>query len=114
MPFVSRMLPAVAGSEAALAPGAPLLHEGVAGNLCYDWELGDKAGVNGPEAGLVLTGGLDGGVTDDGGFGRGAETRLAGASVSEGGSVGEAVWSWSSSPPGVGSLRIQPTSMTEP
>ncbi|MBU8537970.1 xanthine dehydrogenase family protein molybdopterin-binding subunit [Falsiroseomonas tokyonensis] len=36
-------LPAVSGTEAALAPGAPQLHEGAPGNLCYDWHIGDKA-----------------------------------------------------------------------
>ncbi len=38
-------LPAVTGVEAALAPGAPLVHEGIAGNLCYDWTIGDEAAV---------------------------------------------------------------------
>jgi carbon-monoxide dehydrogenase large subunit len=36
-------LPAVATSEAAIAPGAPPVHDGVAGNLCYDWHIGDQA-----------------------------------------------------------------------
>ncbi|UFN51083.1 xanthine dehydrogenase family protein molybdopterin-binding subunit [Roseomonas sp. OT10] len=35
-------LPAVATLEGAFAPGAPLVHDEVAGNLCYDWHLGDK------------------------------------------------------------------------
>ncbi|WP_339717040.1 molybdopterin cofactor-binding domain-containing protein, partial [uncultured Sneathiella sp.] len=30
----------------ALAPGAPQIHEEAPGNLCYDWELGDKAAVD--------------------------------------------------------------------
>ena len=30
----------------ALAPGAPQVHEEAPGNLCYDWELGDKAAVD--------------------------------------------------------------------
>ena len=34
-------LPAAASIEAALADGAPLVHDDVEGNLCYDWELGD-------------------------------------------------------------------------
>ncbi|RAI57257.1 xanthine dehydrogenase family protein molybdopterin-binding subunit [Roseicella frigidaeris] len=37
------VLPAVATMEAALAPGAPAVHDGVAGNLCYDWHIGDPA-----------------------------------------------------------------------
>jgi carbon-monoxide dehydrogenase large subunit len=37
------VLPAAATTEAALAPGAPLVHEGAPGNLCYDWHIGDKA-----------------------------------------------------------------------
>ena len=28
--------------EAAQKPGAPLVHDGVAGNVCYDWHIGDK------------------------------------------------------------------------
>jgi len=36
-------LPAVVGVEAARAPNAPLVHDGIDGNLCYDWELGNKA-----------------------------------------------------------------------
>ena len=36
-------LPSAATMEAALAPGAPLIHEGAPGNLCYDWHIGDKA-----------------------------------------------------------------------
>jgi carbon-monoxide dehydrogenase large subunit len=39
-------LPAVATIEAAIAPGAPLVHDGVAGNLCYDWEIGDRAATD--------------------------------------------------------------------
>jgi carbon-monoxide dehydrogenase large subunit len=35
--------PAVASIEAALAPGAPLVHDAAAGNACYDWEIGDRA-----------------------------------------------------------------------
>jgi carbon-monoxide dehydrogenase large subunit len=38
-----RVLPALATMDAALAPGAPALHEGAPGNLCYDWHIGDKA-----------------------------------------------------------------------
>ena len=36
-------LPSVASVTAAIAPGAPLVHEAAAGNICYDWHLGDKA-----------------------------------------------------------------------
>ena len=32
-------------AEAALRPGAPLLHEDAPDNLCVDWELGDRAAV---------------------------------------------------------------------
>ncbi len=38
-------LPAVANGRAALSSGAPLLHDGVPGNLCYDGDYGDKAGT---------------------------------------------------------------------
>ena len=37
------LLPAAATMEAALKPGAAPIHDGVAGNLCYDWHIGDKA-----------------------------------------------------------------------
>jgi carbon-monoxide dehydrogenase large subunit len=37
------VLPACATMEAALAADAPAVHDGVAGNLCYDWHIGDKA-----------------------------------------------------------------------
>jgi carbon-monoxide dehydrogenase large subunit len=36
-------LPAVATLQDALKPGAPLVHDDVAGNLCYDWHIGDPA-----------------------------------------------------------------------
>ena len=39
-------LPAVATVTAATAPGAPLVHDGAAGNLCYDWHIGDKAAAD--------------------------------------------------------------------
>lgn len=35
-------LPAAVGMDAALSPGAPLVHDDAPGNLCYDWHLGDK------------------------------------------------------------------------
>ena len=40
-------LPAVANLRDAVAPGAPLVHDGVTGNICYDWQIGDKAVVDG-------------------------------------------------------------------
>jgi carbon-monoxide dehydrogenase large subunit len=40
-------LPAVANLTDAVAQGAPEVHDGVAGNLCYDWVIGDKAVVDG-------------------------------------------------------------------
>ena len=40
------VLPAVPTLEAALKPGAALVHDGVAGNVCYDWHLGDKDAVD--------------------------------------------------------------------
>ena len=39
-------LPAVAHLKDAVAPGAPLVHDAAAGNLCYDWHIGDKALVD--------------------------------------------------------------------
>ncbi len=39
-------LPAVATTEAALSAGAPLVHDGAPGNLCYDWHIGDKAALD--------------------------------------------------------------------
>jgi carbon-monoxide dehydrogenase large subunit len=40
-----RDLPAVASVEAALAPGAPQLHEDVPGNLAFEYESGDAQAV---------------------------------------------------------------------
>ena len=37
-----RDLPAVVDAEEALKPGAPLLHEGIPGNLSFDYEYGDE------------------------------------------------------------------------
>jgi carbon-monoxide dehydrogenase large subunit len=39
-------LPAVAGVLDAVKPGAALVHDGAAGNQCYDWHIGDKAAVD--------------------------------------------------------------------
>ncbi len=38
-------LPAVATMKDAEAPGAPQLHDEAAGNVCYDWHLGDLQAV---------------------------------------------------------------------
>src|SRR5580698_7659796 len=35
-------LPAVATMQEALKPGAAAVHDDAAGNLCYDWQIGDK------------------------------------------------------------------------
>ena len=40
-----RPLPAVTDAAAALQPGAPALHAEAPGNLCVDWEMGDRAAV---------------------------------------------------------------------
>jgi aerobic carbon-monoxide dehydrogenase large subunit len=52
-------LPAVATVTDALKPGAPLVHEGVAGNLCFDWHLGDKDAVDTAFAGAAHVTRLD-------------------------------------------------------
>ncbi len=39
-------LPGVSDPEAALAEGAPLLHEDVPGNMCLDWHFGDANAVD--------------------------------------------------------------------
>ncbi len=39
-------LPAIAAVTAAIAPGAPLVHDDVPNNQCYDWHIGDKALVD--------------------------------------------------------------------
>jgi aerobic carbon-monoxide dehydrogenase large subunit len=46
-------LPSVASTTDALAAGAPEVHDGVAGNLCYDWVIGDKAVVDAAFAGAA-------------------------------------------------------------
>jgi carbon-monoxide dehydrogenase large subunit len=38
--------PSVAGMNEALKPGAPLVHDSVPGNVCYDWHLGDPAAID--------------------------------------------------------------------
>jgi carbon-monoxide dehydrogenase large subunit len=47
------VLPAVSHSVAALAAGAPLIHENAPGNQIYDWELGDEAGTDAALAGAA-------------------------------------------------------------
>jgi carbon-monoxide dehydrogenase large subunit len=39
-------LPAVEDAAAALAPGAPVVHESVPGNLCFDFDYGDEAATD--------------------------------------------------------------------
>ena len=39
-------LPSMAETTDAIAPGAPEVHDGVAGNICYDWHIGDQAVVD--------------------------------------------------------------------
>ena len=41
-----RPLPAVTDAEAALREDAPELHDDAPGNLCVDWELGDRAAAD--------------------------------------------------------------------
>lgn len=45
--------PAVTDTEAARAPGAPQLADGVPGNLCLDWHWGDAAAVEAAFAGAA-------------------------------------------------------------
>jgi aerobic carbon-monoxide dehydrogenase large subunit len=46
-------LPATADATDAIKPGAPLVHDGVPNNICYDWHLGDKAAVDAAFAGAA-------------------------------------------------------------
>ncbi len=39
-------LPGISSLKAATAPGAPLVHDDVPGNICYDWHIGDKGAVD--------------------------------------------------------------------
>jgi aerobic carbon-monoxide dehydrogenase large subunit len=39
-------MPAVTDAAAALVPGAPLIHQSVPGNLCFDFDYGDEAAAN--------------------------------------------------------------------
>ena len=45
------VLPGISQTTAALAPDAPRVHDDVAGNICYDWHIGDKAAVDAAFAG---------------------------------------------------------------
>ena len=40
------MLPVVADAAGALAPGAPVIHDAVPGNLCFDFDYGDEAATD--------------------------------------------------------------------
>jgi carbon-monoxide dehydrogenase large subunit len=46
-------LPAVAVLAAAVKPGAALVHDDAAGNVCYDWHIGDKAAMEAAFAGAA-------------------------------------------------------------
>jgi len=48
-----RELEPVINADAALAPGAPLLHEDIPGNLCFDYEYGDEAKTEAALAGAA-------------------------------------------------------------
>jgi carbon-monoxide dehydrogenase large subunit len=39
------VLPAAATIADALKPGAPVIHDGTPGNVCFDWHIGDAAAV---------------------------------------------------------------------
>ena len=53
------ILPAVPGTAAAAAPGAPLVWDEAPGNLCFDWSAGDKAAVDAAFAAAVHVVSLD-------------------------------------------------------
>ena len=52
-------LPAVASLAAARADGAPLVWDEADGNLCYDWEVGDRAAAEEAIAGAAHTVSID-------------------------------------------------------
>ena len=54
-----RPLPACAQTGAAAEPGAPTVHEDAAGNLCFDWDFGDKAAADAAFAGAAHVAALD-------------------------------------------------------
>jgi len=41
-----RPVPSAIAVADAVKPGAPRVHDGVAGNICYDWHIGEKAPVD--------------------------------------------------------------------
>jgi len=48
-------LPPVIGFDAALAPGAALLHDAIPGNVCFDFEYGNEAAAAAAIAGAART-----------------------------------------------------------
>jgi carbon-monoxide dehydrogenase large subunit len=50
---------AVTSTAGALQPGAPLVHDEAAGNLCYDWAMGDEAATDAAFASAAHTVSLD-------------------------------------------------------
>ena len=52
-------LPPVADLEAASADGAPLVWEEAPGNICFDWEIGDKAATEAAFANAKLVASID-------------------------------------------------------
>jgi carbon-monoxide dehydrogenase large subunit len=50
-----KTLPAVVDTATAHKPGRPQLHAEAPNNLCYDWEIGDKAKVDAAFAGAAQT-----------------------------------------------------------
>ncbi len=52
-------LPAVATVTDAVKPGAPLVHDAVPGNICYDWHINDRAPVDAAFAAAAHTVRLD-------------------------------------------------------
>ena len=51
--------PAITDTAGALAPDAPLVHDEVPGNLCYDWAMGDEAATEAAFAKAARTVSLD-------------------------------------------------------
>ena len=52
-------LPAVASLEAASADGAPLVWDEAPGNVCFDWEIGDKEATDAAFAGAKQVASID-------------------------------------------------------
>jgi hypothetical protein len=57
-----RDLPVVVDAEAALKPGAPLLHDDAPGNMCFEYEYGDAAKTAEAFAGAAHVTKLPGGI----------------------------------------------------